>query len=274
MGDYSTFDYVFGGDPRQRLDVFAPAAEIDLHTAVLVFHGGAFVHGDRSAVHPRCEALAERGITAIAVGYRLLDTAAWPAQLDDARAALRWTYDYGDEFGVDAERIVLQGHSAGAQLALLAAGMVGDSSPAPAGVIAYYPPAALSLTPSDGEMPAQMLLGPSATAEAAAAASPLTNIGATFPPTVLIHGAADRFVPPIAGLRLFEALTAAGVRTELHLVAGQDHEFDMTPRYTDTTTELAVKFLRAELIEPELVAKEVIDANPFASMPAPGAEPA
>jgi acetyl esterase/lipase len=122
-------------------------------------------------------------------------------------------------------------------------------------------------------MPAQMLLGPQPTAQAAAAASPLTHIDGTFPPTVLIHGAADRLVPPVASQRLFEAVTAAGVRSELHLIAGQDHEFDMTPRYTDTTTEFAVAFLRAEILEPELVAIEVIDANPFASMPGAGTSP-
>jgi acetyl esterase/lipase len=100
-----------------------------------------------------------------------------------------------------------------------------------------------------------------------------THIDGTFPPTVLIHGAADRLVPPVASQRLFEAVTAAGVRSELHLIAGQDHEFDMTPRYTDTTTEFAVAFLRAEILEPELVAIEVIDANPFASMPGAGTSP-
>nr|WP_232003353.1 alpha/beta hydrolase [Mycobacterium sp. 1465703.0] len=275
MGSFSTFDYIAGADARQRLDIVRPTAAVDLHTAVLVLHGGAFLHGDRAVVHPRCQALAARGITAIAVGYRLLDTAPWPAQLDDVRAALRWTYRHAGEFAVDTGRIVLQGHSAGAQLALLGADtLANDSTPVASGVIAYYPPAAMSLAPSAGDMPAQMLLGPDATAEAAAGASPLTHIDARFPPTALVHGAADRFVSPVASLRLFEALAVAGVRSELHIFAGQDHEFDMTPRYGDATTDLAVAFLRAEVAERELVAKEIIDANPFASMPAPGADPA
>ncbi|OBJ90435.1 alpha/beta hydrolase [Mycobacterium sp. 1245852.3] len=275
MTDFSTFDYIPGGDIRQRLDVFMPAVDISLQTAVLVLHGGAFVYGDRAAIHARCEALAVRGVTAIAVGYRLLDTAAWPAQLNDVRAALRWTHENADELGVSAKRIVLQGHSAGGQLALLAAGTARvESTPDISGVIAYYPPAAVSLTPGAGEMPAQMLLGAGATTGDAASASPLHHIGKTFPPTVLIHGAGDRFVSSTASLRLYEALTTAGVRSELHLIAGQDHEFDMTPRYADITTELAVSFLQAEILEPELVTKEVIEANPFASLPAPEAGPA
>jgi acetyl esterase/lipase len=267
----STVEYVAGGDERQRLEIFKPDAADDLRTAVLVLHGGAFVHGDRTAVHRRCERLAAQGLTALAVGYRLLDSAPWPAQLDDVRAALQWTGEHADELGVDAGRILLQGHSAGAQLALLAAG--GDTATEVGAVIAYYPPSAVSPEPSAGEMPAQMLFGSTGQVEDAVAASPITHIDDRFPPTILIHGAADRLVAPIASLRLFETLTAAGVRSELHLVAGQTHEFDMTPRYADVATDFVMGFLKAEVLEAELAAQEVIGANPFASMPAPGAEP-
>ena len=269
MTEFTTYDYVVGGDPRQQLDVFSPVPANDLRTAVLVFHGGAFRHGDRSAVHERCRALAARGFTGIAVGYRLLDVAAWPAPLDDAKAALAWVREHADELGVEAGRIALQGHSAGAQLSLLVAGQV------PAGevgaVAAYFPPAATAVRPSPGDMPAGMIFGPETTDELAASASPINNIGLAFPPTVLVHGASDRFIPPVAALRLFEAITAGGSIAELHLIAGGDHEFDMTPRYTESLTAAVTEFLRAQLVEPELVAKEVIDSNPFASMPPPGA---
>ncbi|MBO4253316.1 alpha/beta hydrolase [Streptomyces griseorubiginosus] len=283
MSEISSFDYVSDGDPRQRLDVFTPDPATDLHTAVLVLHGGAFRLGDRSDVHTRCRALAARGITAIAVGYRLLDSAVWPAQLDDARAALRWTHEHAHELGIDAGRIVLQGHSAGAQLALLVAGTAdrdapavrGDTAPVPvpAAVIAYYPPAALSLTPGRGDLPAQPLLGPDATADATAAVSPINHVDEHFPPTILIHGTRDRFIPPVSSLRLFDALTAAEVVGELHLIAGQDHEFDTTPRFTESSLHLVVEFLRAQVVEPEQVAKEVLEGNPLASMPPPGGEP-
>jgi acetyl esterase/lipase len=286
MTDFTTSEYISGGDPRQQLDVFAPDPEADLRTAVLVLHGGGFRFGERAAVHPRCRELAARGFTAIAVGYRLLDAAAWPAPLDDARAALRWTQAHAAELGVEPGRIVVQGHSAGAQLALLVAGgagagrpdAAGDAAPvpAPAAVIAYYAPAALSLTPGPGELPGQAVFGPEATADQVAAASPSSYIGGHFPPAVLIHGAGDRFIPPAVSLRFYEALTAAGVTGELHLIAGQDHEFDMTPRYTRITSDLVAGFVRAQIVEPEQAAKEALDANPFVSMlpPAAGPQPA
>lgn len=275
---FTTFDYVPGGDPRQRLDVFAPDPAADLHTAVLVLHSGAFRLGDRTDVHPRCQALAARGITAIAVGYRLQDSAPWPAQLQDAQAALRWTHEHAGQLGIDARRIAVQGHSAGGLLALLMAGTAtrdrpDDATLVPAAVIAYYAPAALSLTPSPGDLPAPLLLGPGVTAEDAAAASPLTYIDERLPPTILVHGAGDRFTSPASSLRLFDALTAARVKSELYLIAGQDHEFDTTPRYGNTCAEVVTSFLRAQVVERDQAAKEVLDASPFATMPPPGSGP-
>jgi acetyl esterase/lipase len=87
---------------------------------------------------------------------------------------------------------------------------------------------------------------------------------------VLVHGTADRLIPPAVSVRFYDALTAAGVTAELHLIAGQDHEFDMTPRYTRITGDLVAGFLRAQVVEPEQAAKEVLEGNPLASMPAPG----
>ncbi|MBT2269965.1 alpha/beta hydrolase [Rhodococcus qingshengii] len=260
----------FGVDPRQRLDVFTASPENARRTAVLVVHGGAFVHGDRTLVHGRCRALARRGFTALAVGYRLLDTAKWPAPLDDLRSAVRWTGDNADELGVTTDRIVVQGHSAGAQLALLVAGTArADESPAVAAVVSYFGAAGVSMDPKPGYMPSQMILGPEATEEATEAASALTYIDTDFPPTCLVHGAGDRLVPVAAALKLFDALTEAGVRTDLHIVAGQDHEFDMTDRYVESAAEIVSAFLLVEVVEVEEAAREVLQSNPFAAIADP-----
>lgn len=270
MGDYTTHAYVSDASERQKLDVFPADPAKDLQTAVLLVHGGAFVHGDRAAVHDRCRSYANQGITAIAVGYRLLDTAQWPAQMQDVQAALNWTVEQATNLGIDPNRIVLQGHSAGAQLAIITAAKAPAAGVPVAAVVAYYPPLAMAMVPSAGVLPAQMLLGPEATDETAAEVSPITYAGEDFPPTVLVHGTADRFIPPITSLKLFEALNSAGVQAELHLIAGQDHEFDMTPRFNAIATDTVVGFLRANIIEPEQAESEVREANPFVSMPPPG----
>lgn len=275
MTDFSTVAYVTDGHERHQLDIFQPSPEARLGVAVLVFHGGAFQQGDRTAVHARCRALAARGVTAVAVGYRLLNDAPWPAPIEDSRAVVRWAAENRGALGGADTKIVLQGHSAGAQISLVTATTAGtDGAASPVdGVIAYFAPAAVGMTPGPGVVPAPVLFGPAATPEIAAEASPVTYLGPDFPPTVLVHGAADRFIAPAGSLRIFEELSKAGVRTELHLVAGQDHEFDMTPRFTESTTDVVVNFLRAEIVEADQAAKETAESNPFVSMPAPGGPP-
>src|SRR6476659_9973912 len=84
----------------QRADVFAAEGD-DQRTAVLVLHGGGWRMGGPEMLHPRCRALSRRGFTAIAVEYRLLGEAPWPAALDDVRAAVRWARTHAGDLGVE-----------------------------------------------------------------------------------------------------------------------------------------------------------------------------
>jgi dipeptidyl aminopeptidase/acylaminoacyl peptidase len=146
--------------------------------------------------------------------------------------------------------VALQGFSAGAHLSLVAAG-----TGAPVGaVIALYPPAAISLAAafdSEGNAPAAMLLGEDATADAARDASALTYISPDFPPVLLVHGTGDTLIAPRASVRLHDALREAGVTTDLHLVSGVDHGFDISPSYGDLVAYETAFFLRRTLVEPD-----------------------
>ncbi len=278
-----------------HVDIYEPAGPANHRIAVLVHHGGGWFSGDRKMVQPRCEALAARGFTALAVEYRLAGEAPWPAQLADVKTAIRWTLGHADQLGIDPGKLVLQGHSAGAQLALLAAGTCtsGDLDPefasgAPAGpvaaVVAYYPPVRLDpgagmpdmsagLNPAvlaalrrpDGSLPAAMLLADATTAEAAATASPLSH-AANLPPTVLFHGTADSLVAPAGSVALHEMLSAAGIPSELHLMAGADHNFDTTPSLIEVCTAAAEAFLSRYVIDPRAFAEEEARTNPFAAI--------
>jgi acetyl esterase/lipase len=135
-----TFDsatYTTAGSTRLGIDIFPPTTE-NRRCAVLVLHGGAWRAGAKEAVHDRAGSLAAAGVTALAVQYRLLDAAPWPAPLADVSAALAWTRANAAELHVDPEWTVAQGHSAGAHIALMA----GTLEPAtrPAAIVAYYPP--------------------------------------------------------------------------------------------------------------------------------------
>ena len=275
-----------------HVDIYEPAGPGNHRTAVLVIHPGGWASGDRKMVRHQCEALACRGFTALAVQYRLVPEAPWPAQLADVKTAIRWTLRHADQLGIDPDKLVLQGHSAGAHLALMAAGTCnsGDLDPdfdseAPAGpiaaVVAYYPSARLdpgrpmpdmssglnaavlaALWAADGSLPAAMLLAGATTAEAAATASPL-SYAADLPPTVLFHGTSDSMVAPVGSVALHEKMSAAGIPSELHLMAGVDHAFDFTPSLTEVCTAAAEAFLSRYVIDAQAFAEEEARTNPI-----------
>lgn len=80
---FTTAIYSTQDSSELALDVFTPTTE-SRRCAVLVLHGGGSRFGAKEHVHDRAAALAEAGFTALAVQYRLLDAAPWPATLTDA----------------------------------------------------------------------------------------------------------------------------------------------------------------------------------------------
>lgn len=277
-----------------HVDVYESTGVVNHRTAVLVIHPGGWASGDRKMLGPQCEALARHGFTAVAVEYRLTPEAPWPAQLVDVKTAIRWTRSHAGDLEIDADKVVLQGHSAGAHLALMAAATFDSGALDPsfesegptgpiAAVVAYYPPtlfdpmrsmpdmsAGLSadvlaaLWGPDGSLPAAMLLGGAATAESAAAASPL-NYFAKLPPTVLFHGTADSLVATIGSVNLYESLSSVGIPSELHLMCGVDHAFDFTPSLSAVCTAVAESFLDRCVIDPSRFAEEEARTNPIAA---------
>lgn len=114
----------YGADAKQRVDVYAPASVAAGTTSpvALFLHGGVWQHGDRTAYRQMGEDLAKHGFVAFVASYRLAPTHKWPAQLDDAKAALDLVAREAAKHGGDPKRIVVIGHSAGGQMAALLRG--------------------------------------------------------------------------------------------------------------------------------------------------------
>lgn len=112
--------YVEGGSGRQKLDVYF--SEMQGPRPVLVFlHGGGWVAGDRFWYRFVGKRFAQAGFVAVLPSYRLAPKNRHPAQIDDAAAAVAWTFRHASEFGGDARRLFVAGHSAGGHLASLLA---------------------------------------------------------------------------------------------------------------------------------------------------------
>ena len=96
---------------RCRLDVYAPVGQTGFSTVVW-FHGGGLRAGERFVPAQ----LQQQGIAVVSVNYRLSPRVKSPAYLEDAAAAVAWTFNHIEEFGGASTRIFVSGHSAGGYL--------------------------------------------------------------------------------------------------------------------------------------------------------------
>lgn len=238
-------DVVFGSGGGRDLhcDIYHPPAGVAPESGrpcVVLVHGGAWRQGDRTQLRGYGIRLGMAGYVGVAVEYRLTPESPWPAQIHDVKAAIRWVRANAERLSIDPDRIAIEGNSAGAHLALLAAVPDGDPdfegegdnasvSSAVAAAIAVYPPVLFAHGERlSGSVPLAAL-SEAADLEVARSASPLSYVGPDFPPTMLVHGTADEVVPAKGTLLFYEALIKARVPVEMHIYAEQPHAFDALP---------------------------------------------
>jgi acetyl esterase/lipase len=112
--------YRENGHPRHVLDVYRPEQAAGQKRPVLFWiHGGGWQAGDKSDVDLKPKVAYERGMVFVAANYRLLPTVTMEELTDDVAAALGWVRRHIADHGGDPDRIIIGGHSAGAQLAAL-----------------------------------------------------------------------------------------------------------------------------------------------------------
>jgi acetyl esterase/lipase len=112
-------DILYRSDPdltdyqreRCRLDVYTPQATRGFSTVVW-FHGGGLKAGNKSIPEP----LKGQGIAIVAVNYRLYPKVNAPTYIQDAAAAVAWTFKNIETYGGSRQRIFISGHSAGGYL--------------------------------------------------------------------------------------------------------------------------------------------------------------
>ena len=110
-------DLSYGEDPLQTLDLYVPEGEGTTRPVLLFVHGGGFTRGDKHGeFYPDniTAWAAKQGMIGVNMNYRLAPAAPWPAAAEDLKAAIRWVRANTAKHGGDPDRIVLWGHSAGA----------------------------------------------------------------------------------------------------------------------------------------------------------------
>jgi acetyl esterase/lipase len=223
------------------------AAKLDLHVTrtadkplptLIWIHGGGWTGGVKESA-TSIPAYLAMGLNVVNVEYRVAGTALAPAAVEDCRCALRWVIQHAKEYGIDVNRLVVAGGSAGGHLALTT-GIL----PASAGLDRLCPgPDNLKVAAivnwygiSDVN---ELLDGPNKKGYAVAwlgnavdrvqiakRVSPLNYVRPGLPPILTIHGDADPTVPYSQSVRLHKALAGAGVPNELMTMPGGKHGFD------------------------------------------------
>ncbi len=131
---------VTGAAGPLRARLYVPSAPAPRCGLVLWLHGGGWIQGGIESHDRALRHLVElSGQRFLAVEYRLAPEHRFPAGLDDATAALRWTLEHAADLGASSELVAIGGDSAGASLALVAALEVGRDQLAPALQILCYP---------------------------------------------------------------------------------------------------------------------------------------
>lgn len=226
----------------QIVDIYVPPTP-GPHPLILYIHGGGWIgghtrHSGAFADFPRVlAALAAEGFTVASLEYRLAGEARFPAQLQDANAALRFLRSNAARYRIDPARVGVWGGSAGGHLAALTALSCRDTKLDPAAAsdgcvqaavtwYGVYDFAPMNVAADAGSPPARLLgCATSCAAEAVRDVSPVAQIDGRDPPFLLIHGVQDKVVP-VAQSRLGEAaLRRAGVPVEAIYIAGVDHSF-------------------------------------------------
>lgn len=235
------------GQTLQADVTLSHASSGPLSPAIVVVHGGSWRTGDKGALPQWSDWLAGQGYAVFDIQYRLSPQPNWRTATGDVKCAVGWVKQHAGEFGVDPDRVALLGRSAGGHLALLAAYTPRDPALAPScdvpdgsdsvrAAISFYGPTDLAwgyqhpvrFSVLDGPATLRAFLGgdPRALPAAYATASPITHVGPTTPPTLLLHGGRDQLVGPGETQRLAARLQAAGAPQRTVLLPYAHHGFD------------------------------------------------
>lgn len=246
-------EYGKGGDRALRLDIYRPKTRSEKPMPVLVYiHGGAWRAGNKAGMPPLGIKLAEQGYVSVTIAYRFSHEAIFPAQIEDAKCAVRFLRAHAKAYQIDPDRIGAWGHSAGGHLVALL-GTAGDakdlegtggwadqSSRVQVVVDCFGPTDFLKMTEglktlglpdrmghdSPDSPESRLIGGPiQENKEKAARANPIKYVTKDDPPLLILHGDRDATVPSTQSQLLYDALKEAGVDATYHVVKGAGHGF-------------------------------------------------
>lgn len=215
------------GDNDLALHIFQPAEGNPraLRPAIVFFFGGGWKGGTVNQFLPHCRYFAERGMVAVVADYRVKSRhGVTPFEcVADAKSAIRWMRAHGDEYGIDTNRIVAAGGSAGGHLAASTAILKGLDEANEDLTVSSRPDALVLFNPALDMLELRKHFD--ADDKQAKEISPMQHIGKGVPPTIIFHGTADTTVPFTQATRFCETVKENAGLCEVVPFDGRVHGF-------------------------------------------------
>ena len=208
----------------------------DKRPAIIFFFGGGWRTGTPTQFQKHCEYLAARGMVALAVDYRVSSRHAVEANscVSDAKSAIRWMRKNADRLGIDPDKIVASGGSAGGHLAASTATLPEHSDPVddlsvsatPNALALFNPAVVLAPIPDEKELGDHIMEMLSNRMGAdPISLSPYHHIKPGIGQTIIFHGTEDTTVE-FRTVELFhQAMQANGNKSILVAYEGEGHGF-------------------------------------------------
>jgi acetyl esterase/lipase len=231
-----TFIYKTTADQKSlAMDFYRSSSAELLAPTIILVHGGSWRSGDRQEMQWLPRTLAKRGYSVASIDYQMVPDATFPSPVQDVDAAIEYLKAHSKDFGIDVKRLVLMGRSAGAQIAAATAYQRNDIR----GVIDLYGPMDMiwgyeNSKPwhiVDGQAVIGAYLGgsPSDRRSVYDAASPVSHVSTSTPPTLILHGTKDELVSIEHSRMLVAKLSENKIAHELIEFPWATHGFDFVP---------------------------------------------
>jgi acetyl esterase len=213
----------------------------DRRPAIVFFFGGGWSNGTVRQFLPQAEYLAGRGLVAARANYRVKSrhNVSPDACVEDAKSAVRWLRAHAARLGVDPDRIVASGGSAGAHIAACAALTPGLEAEGEDRAVSSKPNLLVLFNPALLDPPFFADRGVSA--EKARLIAPVEHLSKTTPPAVLFFGTQDKLLE--GGRAYLTKSKAVGAHAELYTAEGAGHGFFNKSPWLESTLRQTDLFL-------------------------------
>lgn len=240
-----------------KMDVFEPPEfkATDRRPAIVFLFGGGWSGGSTRQFYQQARAMADQGMMAFSADYRVGNrNKTTPFEcVKDGKSAVRWIREHAAELGIDPDRIVAAGGSAGGHVAACTAVIPGHEEFGEKTIISSVPNAVILFNPvldtTDKGYGAKNFKP-----EEQTDLSPCHHVHKGIVPTILFHGTADKTVPFENAERFTRLMKEAGNVCVLVPFAGKDHGFFNGSHFRkgngdadfDLTMKHSIEFLKAQ----------------------------